>query len=95
MWLVILVGVIIVIAVVVTLSMQGGTRSQQPDNTYVWNTRRKPSSTRTQRWSDEADLGDLHHDSDGTPYGAIEDALMDTDGDGEWDDFDGDGVPDW
>ena len=33
-------------------------------------------------------------DWDGTPYGAIEDMLMDTDGDGIWDDFDGDGMPD-
>jgi hypothetical protein len=31
---------------------------------------------------------------DGTPFGAIEDMLMDTDGDGDWDDFDGDGLPD-
>ena len=33
-------------------------------------------------------------DWDGTPYGAIEDMLMDTDGDGIWDDFNGDGMPD-
>ena len=33
-------------------------------------------------------------DWDGTPLGAIEDMLMDTDGDGIWDDFDGDGMPD-
>ena len=32
-------------------------------------------------------------DCDGTPYGAIDDLLMDADGDGDWDDFD-DGVPD-
>lgn len=31
---------------------------------------------------------------DGTSHGAIEDMLMDTDGDGDWDDFEGDGMPD-
>ena len=33
-------------------------------------------------------------DCDGTPYGAIEDLLMDTDGDGIWDDSFGDGYAD-
>ena len=30
-------------------------------------------------------------DWNGTPYGAIDDVLMDNEGDGGWDDFDGDG----
>jgi len=34
-------------------------------------------------------------DWDGTPYGAIEDILMDADGDGIWDDYDGAGDPDY
>lgn len=95
MWLVVLVGVIIVVAVVVVISMQGGTRSRQTGYTSARNTHRTPSTTRTQWSSDEAGSGNLQHDSDGTPYGAIEDVLMDADGDGEWDDFDGDGMPDW
>jgi hypothetical protein len=33
-------------------------------------------------------------DRDGTSYGAIDDLFMDKDGDGIWDDFDWDGIPD-
>ena len=60
----------------------------------------KYNSPEYQEWFDSSnpdfnpDTGEWE-DWDGTPYGAIEDLLMDTDGDGVWDDFDGDGIPDY
>ena len=95
MWLVVLVSVIVVVAVVLFVSLQGGSRSQQPGPTRARNAHTTAPRTRTPPSSDEDGRHNLHRDRDGTPYGAIEDVLMDTDGNGEWDDFDGDGLPDW
>ena len=95
MWLVVLVGVFIVVTVVVVISVQGGSRPQRSRPTIARNASARTSRSGAQRSSNEASSYDMNHDLDGTPFGAIEDALMDTNGDGERDDFDGDGMPGW
>jgi hypothetical protein len=95
MWLVVVVGVVVVVVVVVVIGVQGGSRPQRSSPMSARNAPAGTSHSGAWRSSDGASSYDLHHDRDGTPFGAIEDALTDSDGDGEWDDFDGDGMPDW
>ena len=95
MWTVVLVSVIIGVAVVVFISLQSGSRSDQPGPAQARDPHRTPLKTHALSSYDEADWQNLHHDRDGTPYGAIEDVLMDADRDGDRDAVDGDGMPDW